>query len=182
MSLQVDKIKTENEKLNKTIKKRNESINQSTIIIGELSDSLKNVKTKTDTVYDKNDNPVFIQRFLATKLPFYLEGNFNINPPYDINFDLISADINLTVTLTERKDHTFNTYVTSKYPNLIINEINSKIVPYSQSFWKKVKFGVGTFVAPNYAVLNAKLGYKNITVVSGYGTTGIGVGFDYWFK
>jgi hypothetical protein len=183
LTSQVNEIKSNNIHLDSLINKKNEKIIQNTIIIGQLISQMKNLETQKDTIYDENQNKLIsIRRFNIEKLPFYISGNFQIEEPFYINIDTLYAKIKLTVTLTENKNKNFKTYISSPYKNLLINEVNSQIIPYNQSFWNKVKLGIGTLIAPNYASLYIQTGYNNITILTGYGTTGISAGISYWFK
>lgn len=181
MVQKVQKIKSENEKLNKLLNEKNERITQQTNFIISLRDSIQNIETKEDTVYIDN-KPQLVRRFNIVQKPFLVVGWFQTKSPFKLNLDTLMAKMKLNVIITENRNSIFNSYVNVPYDNIIVEDINTKIVPYSPSFWEKLKFGIGFLGSGEEVNLFLQTGYQNVTVLTGYSNNGFVFGGTYWLK
>jgi len=181
-SIRVNELDSENKKLNKQINKNDETIKSQTNIIASLSDSLNNVRTKI--IYIPSDTSEFgieARSFVADKGAFYIEGWFQITEPYNINFNKLQATVDFELSLSETDEGTWNTYLYSKESGVVVNSLETKYIPYSASWYKKVKLGTGIQISTNgYASLNALLGYNKIIGIVGISNYGMTFGFNYF--
>lgn len=176
------KIKSKNKELQKIINDKNEKIKSQTKITAELKDSINNISTTPDTIIVEDTTEVPVRKFYITKNPFTVSGYFLTQPPFTLSIKQISASIEATSTITESKNGTFSTYIESKTSSLTIKNIETQFVPYTPSFWEKIKIGLGGYVANKQAGLFTQFGYSSFTALTGYTTTGWMIGGSYWIK
>lgn len=181
-SRKVDKIKSRNKELQNYIEDVNEKIEYQTNVIGTLSDSIKNISTKADTIYREDSSYVSVRSFNKHFNPFYISGYFEIKPPYNISFDTVSAEINLEISYSKDKSGALNTFVDTKSDNVKISDITTNYVDRDELFWNNITIGSGVYTSSTNAMLYIRTGYKNSSIMLGYGIGGFGVGFDYNIK
>lgn len=181
-SRKVDKIKSRNENLQNYIENRNKRIEYQTNIIGTLSDSIKNISTKPDTIYKEDSSYTSVRSFNKYFNPFYISGYFEIKPPYRISFDTVNASIDLEINYSMNKSGRVNTFVDVKNDNIKISNINTHYLNKDKLFWDNIVLGSGLYASKTNAMLYFRAGYKNSSVMVGYGIGGFGVGFDYKIK
>lgn len=181
LTRKVEEIKSNNEELNNLLKKKNEKIKNQTNVVATLKDSIQNIDTKPDTIIVDGDT-VKTRTFNLRKNLFHLSGYFYIVPPYTISFDTMSATIDLEINMTQNKRGVWKSYVDTKNQSVSIDSLSTDVIPYEPSFWEQLKIGVGAYATGNNAAIFTQFGYKDITAMVGYSTSGLLLGGSYWFK
>ena len=169
LALQVDQLSSENDNINKQIKKQKATILSQVNTIAGLQDSLKNIDTGDGGIIIIDDDSVGTRTFDVVEKAYQLKGWFMINDPFKISFDKIVATIQTETTLTENKDGSYQVYIDSKMPNVHVMQTTPKIVPYDRKWSEKIRFGLGAYVGGDVIGLETSIGYNKF---------GVDIGFD----
>lgn len=179
---QVKKIETENEELKKLLEKRDEIIIQQTHIVAELRDSVKNAHTTPDTIYSEEKGKSFpIRRFYIERDFITVKGFFETNPPFDITFDTLAADIGMLIVVGDTKD-SLKVYVDFPYNNITAKYVDMVYIPYEPSFWDEFHIGFSVLASKNFLFGGTELKYKQISILAGLSNHGFTAGWNYWIK
>jgi len=178
----VREIESENKKLNKLLKEEKDKIKAQVEINALLLDSINNLNTSAGSIVIVNNDSVRTRLFKYNANAFKLSGYFEIDNPYRISFDTLSATTDLEINFTENKYGTWKVYVDSKNKNLKLNSIEPKIVPYNKTFWEKIEIIVGAYVGKNNVGIVSDIMYSKYGAIIGYSNNGLLIGGSYRIK
>jgi len=65
---------------------------------------------------------------------------------------------------------------------MVINNVNTYVVPYNPTFFEQIGIGFGAYVGKGNAGIISNFGYSKYNLLMGYTTTGIVLGGMYWIK
>jgi hypothetical protein len=188
LAISVDKLKSENENLNKKLKKSDATILSQLNLIGTLNDSLLNISTEwNDTIFVNDSGDTELQYttriFNVTKNTLNIRGYFQVVEPYNLFITSFESKFDLEVNIVENKNKTFSTFVYSKNDNVVFDNISTKLIPYKQEWYKKIQFAPGIVISNKNLMVNTIIGYNKYTFMIGYGTyNGMNIGFNYFLS
>lgn len=180
-SREVSKIQSRNRELEQYLSERKEELDLKSDIIGQLSDSIKNINTVADTIFIDSSS-VSVRTFSKYFDPFYISGYFEVQSPYRISFDSVSASINLEISYFKNDNDIWNTYVDTKSSKLVINNIKTIVKTQDKSFYDKLGIGAGVAAVNSSLSLYGRVSYDKLNLLTGYGTKGLFLGVDYNIK
>jgi hypothetical protein len=182
-AIEIKSLQTSNALLNKTIKEQEESIRSLTVINGKLQKELVWLKTNPDTVWIESAGELSpVQRFDMVLHPFYINGYFQTNPPYNILFEKLRADVSMEVILTEDKRQSWKAYVFSKDSSLAITDISTSVNPYVPAFIDNLKFSAGMYAGLNRLGISSGVMYKQHILKLNLDNLGGSLGYEYVFN
>lgn len=181
LAIQVDKLKSDNKSLNKILNKQESTIQSQLNIILSLQFTVDSLSTTDSTIAIDGDT-TSIRVFEVNKNGVNITGYFEKFSPWRITFSNISVVFDLEANIVENKDGTWQTFVDTNNPLIVVNNITTKIIPYEPTWKEKLKLGVGAYVGKNNFALFGQGFYSRYGVLVGYSTTGIILGGTYFIK
>ena len=176
------RLKSENNELNKLLKKEKAKIKTQLEINAQLQDSIINLSTQTSSIVIVDGDTLRTRTFRYNKNAFKLAGYFEIDIPYRISFDTLLATLDMEINVTEDKKGVWKAFIDTKNPHMTISKINTYVIPYTPTIWEKINIGLGAYVGKNNAGFIGNVGYSKYNILIGYTTTGIILGGMYWIK
>jgi len=180
-ALQLEKITTENKALKNHLKNSDATIRAKTDLIVKLSDQMKDITTRDSIIIDElSRREIGVRTFFVDRNTFSIGGYFQKQPPWELTFDNIQADIGLRIHLLENKNSSWETFVETDDPNIFVSELNTEIKPYRPRWYEQFHYGIGAHVGgDDLASIYGALGYSKYFVTVGYSTYGATLGILY---
>lgn len=178
----IEDLQTSNVNLNTKLNEQNEEIRSWVDIVATLEDSLGSIDTTPDTihVYETGES-MPIARFQKNYHEFTIQGYFQTQAPWQLYIERIKAEIALGIGVTQTANNTWQGYVSSVSPRLIITSLDVSVNPYTPSFWEKLYIGVMPIVSTNRLGVGLYTHYQNHLVFVMQDTYGSAIGYGFSF-
>jgi hypothetical protein len=183
-AIENENLKTDIKELNNILKDRSEIIRNLTKINVSLLDSIGIISTSAyiETLFVPIEFSDSLRYFLHESPNLTLEGVFEIVKPYRLNINKFKATFDLTLSMTQSKDKSWNTYIVPTNSNLFINSIYTQVNPYEPSFFEKLSFSAGLYGGLNQVGALFGINYDKHQVAFLFNNYGGSVGYVRTFK
>jgi len=165
-----EKLKSDNEDLNKLINELNAKIRYHVSVIGEYQKEIKNIVTEPDSVPSS-------RKFAYEDSEFSLHGSFLIKEPYSISFNKILAIVPLEIYLLETKTG-WETIIEHSH-HFKFTSVGAKIVPRKKSFWELLHLRTGVFFNVDRIGFLGNINYEKYGFLFGIDNHSYFIGLSY---
>jgi hypothetical protein len=146
----------ENEDLKRDLKVTKSKIRSLTELLAAFETNIDSITTTPSITMGDS-----VREFKTQKDSLTMAGHFYTVPPYTLSIDKIRLSLGLNVYITESKNGTWNTYVETKTPGVLLSQINTKVAPYHRSWYNRL------YLLGEISLLSAP-------------DVGVGIGYEKW--